>query len=305
MNSLQTVAKNLAPTPAREGAKRALRAFAVGTSPLRQLPDFLIIGTKRGGTTSMFNYLLRHPLVTPMFPSAQNLKSAHYFDLHYGNGTAWYRSHFATAAYRARLRRRYGQPPVAGEASPYYLFHPHAPQRVQALLPQVKLIVLLRNPVDRAWSHYWERVSNGVEPLGFEEALHREDERLAGEVERMLADPLYNSPAHDYYSYLARGRYLEQLERWLQCFPREQFCILRSEDFYADPAKVYRQVLDFLELPPIDLGDWRRYSLVPSGVRRSERMSPATRRWLWELYADANRRLEAALGMRFGWDEQD
>jgi Sulfotransferase domain len=301
MSSVERIAKKVVPVPVKDGAKRALRGLAVGTSPVRQLPDFLIIGTKRGGTTSMWRYLLRHPLVAPMFPATQNIKSPHFFDLHYDNGVAWYRSHFPSAAYRRRVQRQLGRAPVAGEASPYYLFHPRAAERAAEVVPDAKVIVLLRNPVERAWSHYWERVNAGTEPLSFEEAIEREPSRLAGEVERILADPRYTSPAHDHFSYLARGRYLEQLEPWLQRFPRERICILRSEDFYADPQKVYNQVLEFLGLPSAELDASRRYSVVPTSVRRVERMDEATRRRLVEWYAVHNRRLEAALGMELCW----
>jgi hypothetical protein len=301
MSPVEQIAKKVVPVPVKEGAKRALRGLAVGTSQVRQLPDFLIIGTKRGGTTSLWRYLLLHPLVAPMFPATQNIKSPHFFDLHYARGVAWYRSYFPSAAYRSRVQRRHGRPPVAGEASPYYLFHPRAAERAVEVVPGAKVIVLLRNPVERAWSHYWERVKAGVEPLSFEEAIEREPSRLAGEAERILADPSYNSEAHEYYSYLARGRYLEQLERWLQRFPREQFCILRSEDFFGDAPRVYGQVLEFLGLPPVNLDAPRRYSVVPATARRGERMSESTRRWLVDYYAAENRRLEAALGIELGW----
>jgi hypothetical protein len=301
MSPVEQIAKKVVPVPVKEGAKRALRGLAVGTSPVRQLPDFLIIGTKRGGTTSLWRYLLQHPLIAPMFPATQNIKSPHFFDLNHGKGVAWYRSHFPSAAYRGRVQRRLGRPPVAGEASPYYLFHPLAARRAAEVVPGAKLIVLLRNPVDRAWSHYWERVNAGTETLSFEEAIESEPSRLAGEAERILADPSYNSAAHDHFSYLARGRYLEQLEPWLQRFPAERVCILRSEDFYANPSRTYQRALDFLGLPPAELDASSRYSVVPTSVRRVERMNEATRRRLVDFYAPHNRRLEAALGMDFGW----
>src|SRR5919201_6138602 len=180
---LQERLKPHIPTSARTVAKRALRGFAVATSPLRRLPGFLILGTRRGGTTSLFNYLLEHPSVAPLFPSAQNIKGVHYFDKQHAKGRAWYRSHFPTVIFSAFWRVR-GYRMIAGEASPYYLFHPWAPQRAHELVPHAKLIVLLRNPVDRAYSHYRERVRNGVEDLTFEEAIEREPARLAGELDR-------------------------------------------------------------------------------------------------------------------------
>jgi hypothetical protein len=245
----------------------------------------------------MFNYLLQHPLVAPMFP-AQNLKSPHYFDINYGKGLAWYRSHFPTAAYRARLQRRHGRPPVAGEASPYYLFHPLAAERVHSALPDVRLIVLLRDPVDRAFSHYRERVNAGTETLGFEEAVEREPERLAGEVERIVADPAYYSHAHDFCSYLARGRYLEQLRPWMERFGRERCLVLRSEDFYANVAGTYGRVLEFLGLPPFDPDSRHRHAVV---AVPTPPLAQVTRERLAEYYAPHNRALEEYLGMDFGW----
>jgi hypothetical protein len=296
-NALEATMKQVVPSPLKEGAKSLLRGWGIVTSGSRQLPDFLLIGTKRGGTTSMFNYLLQHPLVAPMFPASQ-LKSPHYFDINYGKGLAWYRSHFPTSAYRARLQRRHGRPPVAGEASPYYLFHPLAAERVHATLPEVKLIVLLRDPVDRAFSHYRERVNAGTETLGFEEALEREPERLAGEVERILADPAYYGHAHDFCSYLARGRYLEQLRPWMERFGRERFLVLRSEDFYADVAGTYGRVLEFLSLPPFEPDSRRRHAVV---AVRTPALAQATRERLAEYYAPHNRALEEYLGMDLGW----
>jgi len=246
----------------------------------------------------MFNYLLQHPLVAPMFPSFQNIKSPHYFDINYGKGLAWYRSHFSTRVYRAAAQWRHGRAPVAGEASPYYLFHPSAAERVHDILPAAKLVVLLRDPVDRAFSHYWERINAGTETLGFEQALEAEPERLAGEVERILADPGYYSVAHDYYSYLARGRYLEQLRPWIERFGRDSCLILRSEDFYANVGDTYGRVLGFLGLPPFHLTHMRRYSVVPM---RPPALDPATRERLAEYYAPHNRALEAYLGMDLGW----
>ncbi len=103
-------------------------------------------------------------------------------------------------------------------------------------LPRVKLIALLRDPVGRAYSHYQHEVARGFETLSFEEAIEAEPARLAGETERMLAEPLYNSFAHQHHSYLARGRYHEQLERWRARFDDRQLLVLSSERFFAEPG---------------------------------------------------------------------
>lgn len=281
----------------KAAAKKGIRRLGVVTAPVRQLPDFLVIGAKRGGTTSLFNYLLQHPCVPTLFPSRSNIKGVHFFDTNFARGVAWYRSHFPSLPYRAYQRRARGRETVAGEASPYYIFHPHAPRRAHRVVPAAKLIVLLRNPVDRAYSHYRERVRHAREPLSFEEAVEQEPVRLKGEVERMLEDESYYSYAHEQSSYVSQGIYVDQLKAWLELYSRDRVCILRSEDFYADPQRAYDRVLAFLGLPPWQLRNMRRYNFHPS-----LELKPSTIRELAEYFAPHNQRLGEYLGMDLGWD---
>lgn len=271
----------------RAAAKQGIRQYATLTGRWRALPDFLIIGVKRGGTTSMWNYLIRHPSVLPMFPAAQQLKSSHYFYANFHRGLDWYRSHFP-------IRRPSGT--VVGEASPYYLYYPHAPARIRAVMPDVKIVVLLRDPVERAYSHFRERTNNGVEDLSFEEALAAEETRTKGEWERMLADPLYYSKPHDYYTYRDRGIYLPQLQRWHEHFPREQLLLVRSEDMYADPEAAFQEVTDFLGVPRHPLVSRRKHNFHPA-----EPIAPATRAELTEFFTPHNAALYDYLGRDFGW----
>jgi hypothetical protein len=293
---LEEWTKELAPPPIREAGRRGLRAFGVLTASLRPGPDFLIIGAKRGGTTSLFNYLLRHPQVAPLFPAVENRKGVHYLDANFSKGQAWYRSHFPTVLSRS-VWTRGDRRILAGEASPYYLFHPHAARRARRQIPNAKLIVLLRNPVDRAYSHFKERRRNGVETLTFEEALEREPERLAGELARMERDPTYVSFAHEHFSYLSQGIYLPQLRAWLDHFPQDQFLILRSEDMFADPPATFAAVLRFLGLPPIDLAHFQRFN-----YHTSEDVDPLTRERLAATFEPHNRSLEEFLGRDMKWD---
>jgi hypothetical protein len=286
--------------PLRSAAKAALRQWGVTTASLRPLPDFLILGTKRGGTTSLWNHLLEHPLVLPMFPAVQKLKSPHYFYWHYERGERWYRSHFATRRRRCQASHRGGGTALTGEASPYYLYHPYTPERVRALLPAAKLIIMLRDPVARAYSHYWERINEGVETLSFDDAIRVEDERLKGEVERMDVDPLYYSRPHDYFTYRDRGVYLPQLERWFGHFPREQALIIRSEDFYADRQRVFDEICAFLGLPQHTLKRPKRFNYRPAAP-----MSAETRSYLTEFFEPHNRALYDYLGRDFEWASPD
>lgn len=200
------------------------------------LPRAIIAGTMRGGTTSLFNYLAGHPQVAPSL-----VKEVHYFDLHFGRGPDWYRRQFTA---------RHGSAAAGLEASPYYMCEPRVPARVRALVPDVKLVFLLRDPVARAFSHYRKNRRDGREPLDFRAALDAEDERLAGEEPRMLDDPAYVSRLHQYYSYAGRGRYAEQLLRWRAHFPAAQMLAIDAGDLYTDPRRTLARVVEFLGLDP-------------------------------------------------------
>src|SRR5687767_7317909 len=129
VRSSEERAKSALPSSVRATAKKALRAYGMMTGRLRSLPNFLIIGAKRGGTTSLYNYLLEHPWVTPLFRSVENIKGIHFFDRNYDRGVTWYRSHFPLVANKASMARMKSRRTITGEASPYYLFHPLAPVR--------------------------------------------------------------------------------------------------------------------------------------------------------------------------------
>ena len=162
---------------ARVHQARAARATAWRPRPGARIPDFLLVGAKRGGTTSLWRYLSEHPDVLPLFPGPEKLKGMYYFDEKYRTGDRWYRSHFPTRG-RARRSTR-GIRTVVGEATPYYLYHPLAPVRAHAVVPDAHILVVLRDPVERAYSHYKERCANDTEPLSFADAIAAEPDRLA------------------------------------------------------------------------------------------------------------------------------
>jgi hypothetical protein len=247
----------------------------IETAHLRQLPDFIIIGTQRGGTTSLYRYLTAHPDIAPALR-----KEVHYFDRYYEKGMDWYLAHFPVR----------GEVPMVGEASPYYLFHPDVPERARAVVPHAKFIALLRNPVDRAYSHHQMRVRKGLESLSFEDAIGKEHERLSSSD-----DP--SSLTWRYYSYIKRGLYVDQLKRWMSVFPREQFLIIKSEDLYNDPERVLQQTLAYLGLRSWSLANFKAHHLVGYPD-----MDPATRKRLAEYYAPYNQRLYAFLGRDLRWE---
>jgi hypothetical protein len=278
------------PAPARIVARNAVWTYGRATAAARPLPDFLIIGAQKAGTTALYSYLREHPAI-----AGPPWKEVSFFDRHFWRGDAWYRGHFPNRLYLRRARARAGVEPIVGEASPSYVFHPLAPQRVAALVPNVRLIALVRNPVDRALSHFHHEVALGREPLPFEEALEQEDARLEGELERML-DPRYFSHAWWNFTYLSRGRYAEQLERWLEIFPRERLLIVPSEDLLDGPGETYGQVLDFLGAPPHELDSYPRIF-----SRDYAEMNPNTRDKLRDYFAEPNSRLYELVGRDFGW----
>ena len=292
-----TQMKDRSPRWVKSVADQVTRRYARLTVSARPVPDFLIIGTKRGGTTSLFNYLIEHPGVLGLFPQNRGKKSTDYFFKEHDRGDAWYRSHFHAEGYRRLLARRLGYRPVSGEASPYYMWDPRISPLVTALAPQVKAIALVRDPVERAWSHYQERVQNGVEPLGFEDALAAEDARTKGELDRMLADPSYYSTAHDYYTYRSRGVYLPQLRQWSDAVGPDRLLVLRSEDMYADPAATVARVTRFLGLPEIPLSRTGPYN----ARHRVSAMPEVARADLAAHFAPHNAALEAWLGRQLDW----
>jgi hypothetical protein len=195
----------------------------------------VILGTQRGGTTSLFDWLASHPAV-----ATSTTKEVHYFDRYYSEGERWYRAHFPM-----RLPSR-----LSMEATPYLLFHPLAPRRVAADLPdKTRFVVLLRDPVQRAISQYWHSRRIHAEDQPLEVALDREEERLAGEEEIVLAGE--ESFAYRNYSYKARGRYAEQLRRWFDVVDRRRFLVMESEELWGGPAGPAR-CLAWLGLSPHD-----------------------------------------------------
>lgn len=251
------------------------------------LPAFLVIGAERGGSTSMFKYLSRNPALSPSL-----VKEPHYFDQNYARGLAWYKAHFDAASSATPDR-----PVISFEASPY-LYLPHTERRAAALLPDARLVVLLRNPIDRAYSFYQLMVRFGRETRSFEQAIAEEPAMLAEELPRMqAAEPVWSKRVI-LGAYIAKGIYIDQLLRWEGCFPRENFLVLRSEDFFADPDQALRQVADFVGFPHHGLSEYKAFLST-----RSTPINPDTRRELVAYYREHNARLYEHLGRDMGWDQ--
>jgi hypothetical protein len=280
------------PTALRSGVRAARLRARAATAPVRALPHFLVIGAQKAGTTSLYAYLSEHPDV---LPAAR--KEVHFFDLNYGQGERWYRSMFPLRAHLAARSRSRSRPVVTGEASPYYLFHPMAAERAAALVPDAKLVVLLRDPVERAWSHYRHEVAAGREPLGFAAALDAEPGRLAGCTAALRTGPAgHVETEHRIHSYISRGMYADQLRGWLEHYPRSQLLVLVAEDLFGDPAPVWRRTVDFLGLvapaPP---------AFAVHNPGPAEAMDPDVRARMAAAFEEANQDLENLLGLELPW----
>lgn len=278
------------PHALQPSVRAVYRAVGPATAALRMRPGFIVIGGQRCGTTTIFKTLADHPQVV----RPPVVKGTDFYTLHHARGARWYRSQFPLAGV-ADLTR--AQPAVAFEACTYYLFHPLAIERIAAEMPQVRLVAMLRDPVERAWSAYKHELARGFETItDFEDALEAEDGRLAGEVERMVADPTYNSFAHRHHAYLRRGQYAEQIARVLEHFPREQLHVMDSESFFADPAGEWGRLVEFLGLRP-----WSPAVFEQHNARPSASMPPGARERLERHYADHDARLADVLGRAPGW----
>jgi sulfotransferase family protein len=277
-------------------------AYRAVTCPLRMLPTFIVVGAHRGGTSAFYHYLTEHPSV-----AAATIKEVNFFDRNFHKGTLWYRAHFPSFTYK-RLREMTNDGPlITGEASPYYLFHPHVAERVARTLPQIKLIALLRNPVDRGYSHYQRNVSLGWELSPFEDVIASEEQHIREITQSgaVVGDDPRDVVARS--SCLARSLYADQLERWLRYFPREQFLILRSEDFYADPAAALKQALAFLGVPVHGLpvrAHYVRFAgyATPAESGGAQPIDPALGERLRAYFAPHNRHLYEIIGRDMGWE---
>jgi hypothetical protein len=279
------------PAPLHELSRDSYLALGARTARWRLSPDFLMIGASRCGTTSLFRALSAHPHI--LRPAVN--KGVRYFDLNYHRGWKWYQGHFPLRS--TAVRHANGHPPRTFEASGYYLFHPLVPARIGADLPQVRLIAMLRDPVERAYSAWKHETARGFEDEPFERALELEADRLAGEADRLLADPQYASFGLRHRSHRTRGEYADQLERFLRYFPRSQLHIVQSEAFFAEPHIEYARVLDFLHLPQHDPGGFAVHNARPSSP-----LPDRIRRDLQAHYAPFNHRLSAIVGEPLRWD---
>ncbi|MEJ7707695.1 MAG: sulfotransferase domain-containing protein [Nocardioidaceae bacterium] len=267
--------------PTRQDIHRLLRR---PTSRWRTLPDFLIIGAQKAGTTSLYHYLQISPDIR-----AALVKEVHFFDHNYERGVNWYRAHFPLA----ETKRSW----VTGESSPYYLLHPAVPVLAHEMLPDARLIAMLRHPVDRAYSHFHHSRAYGAESESdFATALDRETERTDAAWAKLQRGGNQDDRLQ-WFSYARRSHYAPQIARWLRLYPREALLILTTEELEANPSRVLRRALLHLGLP----GSVTMPQFAARNARPYDRMPAALRESLLERFAHDVAEVERLIGRSTGW----
>jgi hypothetical protein len=280
------------PEPLKKVGRAGSVRWGTATAGIRMRPAFILAGAQRTGTTSLFRALMAHPLVHP----ANFHKGVNYFDVNYARGMAWYQGHFPVRRLAELRARRRDASPVTFDASGYYMFHPLAAERMAADLPDVKIITMVRDPIERAHSAHKHELARGFETEPFERAISLEDDRLAGEVERICSEPGYYSSTHRHHAYVRRGQYAEQLQRLLKHFTADQLLVVESENFFEKPELEFERVLRFLELPVEMPERFDRYNARPRAP-----MSEETRAHLLEHFRPHDEALADLLGHRPAW----
>jgi hypothetical protein len=238
---------------------------------------FLIAGAQKGGTTALYDYLREAPDI-----ALSREKEPHFFD---DEAQDWARPDYG--AYHAQFDDPAGRP--CGEATPIYLYWPSSLERIRAYNPAMRLILALRDPVERAWSHWRMEYARGPETLPFAQAIRR------GRMRLFDAEPW---GFHREFSYVERGFYGEQIERLLGLFPQEQLLVVRSEDLRTDPGPVLTKVRAFIGLPPAP-PPAARESHVGVEMDYGSELTPEDAAFLRQLYARDDERLKALTGISF------
>jgi Sulfotransferase domain len=272
----------------RATAKELLVLTRKPTAGKRMRASFFLIGSMKAGTTSLFNNLVFHPQIAE--PISKEIR---YFDFHYSKGARWYLAHFPLK----RVSHKRGET-ISGEASPSYLFDPHAPERIKHFAPDAKLVILLRNPVDRAYSHYQHAVRYWGETRSFADAIKVEETWIGEEQEKRIHDPQKMGVRRIQHSYLTRGLYLEQLHLWDSAFGRENLLILRAEDYFEHPETVMPDVLDFLKIDK-----WQPENFKRLNMASYQKLDAEIRTWAYDYFSKPNSDLYDYLGRSMDWEE--
>jgi len=268
------------------------RAYRTLTNRWRLYPDFIIIGYHKTATTFLYEYLSNHPNI-----GKSSKKEVHFFDYSYWRGIGWYKAQFPLNKTKGKFEKE-SKKFKTGEATPLYSFHPKAAKRIKELVPKVKLIVVLRNPIDRAYSHYQHKKRVGLEHQSFEDAIKEDDIRF-----KKIMKDFENDNIRDYdvnntlFPYVSMGKYVLDLKKWMEIFPKEQFLILKTEEINQNPERELNKICNFIEIPTMDFKNTKK-----KNVGEYSTMLPETRMKLSKIYEQHNKELEEFLGIKMEWD---
>lgn len=288
-------ARTQLPGPAVRSVRALLMVWGRLTIGLRMEPSFIVVGAQRAGTTTLFRLLSDHPdLVRPTL-----CKGTSYFDDEFTRGPRWYRAHFPLRLSGLIRTRRLGRAQTF-ECSGYYMFHPHAAQRIAATLPNVKLIAVVRDPVDRAYSAHQHELRRGFERLDFRMAVALEPERTAFETHRLEREPAHRSFEHRHHAYLARSSYADQLERLVAAVGAERLLVVDADAFFADPVEEFVRVQSWL-----GLRIWRPDQVPVANAEARVPLSQADRNALLDHFVEADAELSRFLGHPPSWRQTE
>lgn len=260
------------------------------TSPLRVLPDFFVIGAAKAGTTSLYHYLDEHPCVY-----SSTYKEVGFFDTNFELGLNWYKSFFPLVFTKefSKIKKHCF---MAYDVTPSYIRRPWVARRISSLFPRAKIIAILRNPIDRTYSHYHMGIRSGFEKRSFEEVIS-EDMKNIEKSNRLLKDDNYMATVIE-KSYVGRGFYAEQLITWFNLFSKEQILILTTEDLELDTQKTLDRIFEFLHLQKYELKNREKRN-----VGSYEKMNNETRKILVDFFKPYNEQLYLLLNQKFDWDK--
>ncbi|CAN5643343.1 hypothetical protein BH11ACT8_BH11ACT8_16270 [soil metagenome] len=270
-------------------ARDLAHTWGAATAGLRMTPSIIVVGAQRAGTTTLFRLLEAHPqLVRPTLS-----KGTGYFDDGYDRSWHWYQGHFPL--------RRPGPVPSAGqpvtfECSGYYLFHPLAAARIASDLPDVRVVVLVRDPVERAFSAHRHELARGYETLPLADALAAEGIRTAGESVKLERTPGYRSFAHRHHAYVQRGEYAHQVRRFRTALGADRVHVLDADLFFADPRRQFAGLQQAL-----GLSTWLPAEVAVSNARPGPPADPDLRGRLMRHFEPHDSELGELLGEVPSW----
>ena len=266
------------------------------TSSLRTFPHFIIIGVGRAGTTALYSYLIQHPSIHPTLADDEKLASdIHFFEYMESDSISWYKSHFPILLPKLNSQKH---PKITGEFTSTYFYHSDVPERIYQLLPKVKLIVILRNPIDKIYSTYYQQFRYGEVSTSFEETIDAELRRikiLEGNPDLRSQHPGFSNFVSQ--NILRHGIYADYFINWFELFNKKQILILNADDLKKNTENTLQQVFEFLGVENHTIENLSHIS-----ARKYPKLSDITRKKLIEFYKPHNERLNKLLQRNFEWD---